>query len=76
MSQKAVAERLGIAEATLSRWVNGLLVQSRALDNYLRVYFESPEVREMLSDVDRNPALGTAMIELRAHEADRGVVES
>jgi len=51
MTQKEVAERLGIAEATLSRWVNKLVIQSRAMDNYLRVFFQFPEVRTALAAV-------------------------
>jgi len=49
LSQKEVAERLGIAEATLSRWVNNVVIQSRAMDNYLRVYFQVPEARAILA---------------------------
>ena len=49
LSQKEVAERLGIAEATLSRWVNNVVIQSRAMDNYLRVFFQFPQVRTMLA---------------------------
>jgi transcriptional regulator with XRE-family HTH domain len=49
MTQKEVAERLGIAEATLSRWLTNTVIQSRAMDNYLRVFFRFPEVRAVLS---------------------------
>jgi len=49
MQQKSLAAALGIAEATLSRWLNGGLIQSRAMDNLLRVYFGIPAVREVLT---------------------------
>jgi putative zinc finger/helix-turn-helix YgiT family protein len=49
LSQKEVAERLGIAEATLSRWLNDLVIQSRAMDNLLRVFLQVPEARTVLS---------------------------
>ncbi len=49
LTQKEVAERLGIAEATISRWVNKYVIQSRAMDNFLRVFFQFPEVRAALS---------------------------
>src|SRR4051812_9483441 len=39
MTQKEAADRLGIAEATLSRWLNETQIQSRAMDNLLRVFF-------------------------------------
>jgi len=48
MQQKTLAACLGIAEATLSRWLSGGLIQSRAMDNLLRVYFGIPAVREVL----------------------------
>jgi putative zinc finger/helix-turn-helix YgiT family protein len=48
MTQKEAAERLGIAEATLSRWLNHAQIQSRAMDNLLRVFFAFPEVRTAL----------------------------
>jgi putative zinc finger/helix-turn-helix YgiT family protein len=49
LTQKEAAERLGIAEATLSRWLNETQIQSRALDNLLRVFFAFPEVRAALN---------------------------
>src|SRR6266404_4932926 len=39
MTQREAAERLGIAEATLSRWLTDTQIQSRAMDNLLRVFF-------------------------------------
>lgn len=48
LTQKEAAERLGIAEATLSRWLTDTQIQSRALDNLLRLFFEFPVVREAL----------------------------
>jgi DNA-binding transcriptional regulator YiaG len=46
LTQKEAAERLGIAEATLSRWLTDTQIQSRALDNWLRAFFAFPNVRE------------------------------
>ena len=48
LTQKEAAERLGIAEATLSRWLNQTQIQSRAMDNYLRMFFDFPAVRSAL----------------------------
>ena len=48
LSQKEVAGRLGIAEATLSRWLTNTQIQSRALDNLLRLFFALPEARAVL----------------------------
>ena len=56
LSQKEVAVRLGVAEATLSRWLNETVIQSRAMDNYLRVFFQFPEVRTALAAVSMDAA--------------------
>ena len=58
LSQKDAAERLGIAPETVSRWVCGSVIQSRAMDNLLRMFFASPEVREKLRGAERNHNLG------------------
>lgn len=49
LTQRRLAEQLRVAEETVSRWLNGLSIQSRALDTLLRVYFRFPEIREYLS---------------------------
>jgi transcriptional regulator with XRE-family HTH domain len=58
MTQKEAAERLGIAEETLSRWVNELQIQTRAMDNLLRLFFGIPEVRSALCGKAQDPRLG------------------
>jgi putative zinc finger/helix-turn-helix YgiT family protein len=60
MSQKEAAERLGIAEATLSRWLTETQIQSRAMDNLLRVFFAFPQVRTALNGPEQDPQLGVA----------------
>jgi len=58
MSQKGVAQCLGIAEATLSRWLSEVQIQSRSMDNLLRVFFGFPEVRVALRDNSQATQLG------------------
>jgi putative zinc finger/helix-turn-helix YgiT family protein len=48
LTQEEMAERLGIAEATLSRWENGWQIQQRSLDKLMRLFFELPEARQFL----------------------------
>ena len=60
MTQKEVAERTGIAEATLSRWLNETQIQSRSTDNLLRIFFSAPRVRAMLCADARDPQFGLA----------------
>jgi putative zinc finger/helix-turn-helix YgiT family protein len=55
LKQQQLAERLGVAQETISRWVTGALIQSRAMDNLLRLFFEVPEVRKVLRGVNQPP---------------------
>jgi putative zinc finger/helix-turn-helix YgiT family protein len=59
LSQERLAECLGVAAETISRWETGGLIQSRAMDNFLRVFFGFPEVRTALCGAEQDPELGT-----------------
>lgn len=48
LTQEELAERLSVAEATLSRWENGWQIQQRCLDKLLRLFFELPQARQFL----------------------------
>lgn len=62
LKSKDLAERLGVAAETISRWERGGLIQSRAMDNLLRVYFGFPMVREALKGTNQDPSLGTTAV--------------
>lgn len=62
LTQKEAADRLGVAEATLSRWLHRTQIQSRAMDNLLRVFFAFPQVRTVLHRESQDPRLGTTDI--------------
>ena len=49
LTQRKFAAHLRVAEETVSRWLNGLSIQSRALDALMRVYFANSDVRHLLS---------------------------
>lgn len=66
MTQKEAARRLGIAEETLSRWLNESQIQSRALDNLLRLFFTFPAVRDALTGDPENP-VGQAVLTSAGH---------
>ncbi len=60
LTQERMANDLGIAEATLSRWETGAQIQQRAFDKLLRAYFELPEFRAYLAaDSARLPVVNT-----------------
>ena len=58
MTQKEAAERLGVAPETMSRWLSGAMIQSRAMDNLMRSFFACAEVRENLSGSGTNRRFG------------------
>lgn len=47
MSRVAFAKVTGLGEATLNRWENGLLIQNRANDRYLRVLASSANLQAL-----------------------------
>ncbi len=60
MTQKQVADHLGITEETLDFWINEVQIQSRSMDNLMRAFFAFPEVRIALCGEAQNPLLGTS----------------
>ena len=67
LTQKDFAARLGIAEATLSRWLNKTQIQSRAMDNLLRAYFAFPQLRTALCGELQDFELGLADVSSAQH---------
>ncbi len=58
LSLQELAEKFGVAAETISRWERGGVIQSRAMDNFLRVFFAIPEAREVLRGAEQDPTLG------------------
>ncbi len=52
LQQQELAERLGVAAETISRWVNGAQIQQRAFDRFLRAFYALPELRQALANED------------------------
>ena len=76
LKSKELANRLGVADATISRWEKKRLIQSRAMDNLLRVYFAVPEARAVLKGPNQDVALGTPAVphpEAKKPATDLGV---
>lgn len=49
LTQRKFAQHIRVAEESVSRWLNNLSIQSRALDTLMRLYFSFPQVRESLA---------------------------
>ena len=58
LSQRLLAEYLGVAVETISRWEIGALTQTRAMDRYLRVYFGVPAALPALLEPSGSLSLG------------------
>lgn len=71
VNQKTFAEHLGIAQETVSRWLNEGGTQTRSLDKMMRLYFAMPSVRSALADewgiqaVAESPAVAVRQVGLR-----------
>jgi putative zinc finger/helix-turn-helix YgiT family protein len=62
LSQEELASRLGVGVETIRRWETGAVIQSRAMDNLLRLYFGLPAVRAALTGPGMDPVLGTRVV--------------
>ena len=49
LKQKDLGDRIGVAPETISRWISGTHIQSRAMDNLMRLFFAFDNVRSALS---------------------------
>ena len=68
LTQKEFAAALGVAEATVSRWENGVQIQQRSSDNLLRIFFGVPQVRLIL--------MNQQISELGSRSNGQAIVES
>jgi putative zinc finger/helix-turn-helix YgiT family protein len=57
LTQQEMAEQIGVAKETISRWESGGMIQSRAMDNLMRLFFGSEEVRRMLRERFAKPSV-------------------
>jgi hypothetical protein len=56
INQKKLSDKTGIAEATLSRWLTGVQIQSKVYDRFLRCFFAHPEEFDDSLDDDHRPS--------------------
>ncbi len=65
LTQRKFANHLRVAEESVSRWLNNLSVQSRALDTLMRLYFSIREVRESLASGEPIETFGASQIDTK-----------
>ena len=58
LTQTQLAELIGCAAESLSRWENGAILQSRSYDRLLRIFFHLPIARDLLCTVGPDSAMG------------------
>lgn len=62
LTQEQLAERNSFAAESLSRWETGSVIQSRAYDKLLRLYFGSPKVRDFVTQSALDDSLGRVVV--------------
>jgi putative zinc finger/helix-turn-helix YgiT family protein len=45
LNQKEFGEQIAVAPETISRWLSGMYIQSRAMDKLMRMFFEREEAK-------------------------------
>jgi putative zinc finger/helix-turn-helix YgiT family protein len=78
LTQRALANYLQVAEATLSRWETGAQIQQRSMDRLLRGFFCVPEFRRFLGASDRGSAASVEPIGIGgaiAQDVAEGAIE-
>jgi putative zinc finger/helix-turn-helix YgiT family protein len=63
LKQEELADALGIAKATITRWENRKLIPSRVMNKILKAYFRSKSFRELLVAIDADPSMGVDEVE-------------
>jgi putative zinc finger/helix-turn-helix YgiT family protein len=58
LKQEEIADALGIAKATITRWENRKLIPSRVMNRVLKAYFRSKSFRELLVVIDADSSIG------------------
>jgi len=57
LTQEQLAEAIGCAAESLSRWENGAIIQSRSYDRLMRAYFHLPALRAFFEQLRARTAM-------------------
>ena len=62
MTQEKFAEKIRCAPESISRWLNGAVLQSRVYDCLMRIYFQFPQVRGALDQFSPASSFGDTVV--------------
>jgi hypothetical protein len=62
ITQEKFAEKIRCAPESISRWLNGAVLQSRVYDCLMRIYFQFPEVRGALEQFSATASFGETVV--------------
>lgn len=62
ITQERFAERIRCAPESISRWLNGAVLQSRVYDCLMRIYFQFPAVRGALDQFSPTASFGETVV--------------
>jgi len=62
INQEKFAEKIRCAPESISRWLNGAVLQSRVYDCLMRIYLQFPQVREALDQLSSGSSFGETVV--------------
>lgn len=72
ITQEKFAERIRCAPESISRWLNGAVLQSRVYDCLMRIYFQFPQVRGALDRFSPTSSFGETVVHAGALDVVAG----
>ena len=71
-TQEKFAEKIRCAPESISRWLNGAVLQSRVYDCLMRIYFQFPQVRGALDQFSPASSFGETVVHARDADVKAG----
>ena len=72
ITQEKFAEKIRCAPESVSRWLNGAVLQSRVYDCLMRIYFQFPQVRGALDQFSPASPFGETVVHARDLDVSAG----
>ena len=72
LTQQQLADSLGCASESISRWESDMVIQSRSNDRLLRAFFHLPSFRDFLDALADTPRLGREAVHEEVERVSKG----